>query len=56
MAPNEDDLNALVDLVESGKTVPVIGGTYRLADATEALRVAANGPAQGKLVITMAEG
>jgi NADPH:quinone reductase-like Zn-dependent oxidoreductase len=54
--PNEDDLNALVDLVESGKVVPVIGGTYRLADAAEALRVVADGHAQGKLVITVAEG
>lgn len=54
--PNEDDLTALVDLVESGKVIPVIGGTYRLADAAEALRVVADGHAQGKLVITVAEG
>lgn len=53
--PNEEDLNALVDLVESGKVVPVIGSTYSLDEAAEALRIVASGHAQGKAVITVAE-
>jgi NADPH:quinone reductase-like Zn-dependent oxidoreductase len=53
--PNEEDLNTLVELVESGKVVPVIGGTYQLSEGAEALRVVASGHAQGKVVITVAE-
>jgi NADPH:quinone reductase-like Zn-dependent oxidoreductase len=52
--PNEEDLDALVDLVESGKVVPVIGNTYSLGDAAEALRTVAGGHAEGKVVVTVA--
>jgi NADPH:quinone reductase-like Zn-dependent oxidoreductase len=54
--PNEDDLNALVELVESGELVPVIGNTYQLSEAAEALRVVADGHAEGKVVVTVAQG
>jgi NADPH:quinone reductase-like Zn-dependent oxidoreductase len=52
--PNEEDLDALVDLVESGKVVPVIGNTYSFGDAAEALRTVAGGHAEGKVVVTVA--
>lgn len=54
--PNEENLDALVALVDSGKVVPVIGGTYSLDDAAEALRVVADGHAEGKVVVTVAQG
>jgi len=54
--PNEESLDALVDLVESGKVVPVIGATYSLGDAAEALRVVADGHAEGKIVVTVPQG
>jgi NADPH:quinone reductase-like Zn-dependent oxidoreductase len=54
--PNEEALDALVDLVDSGKVVPVIGGTYSLGEAAEALRVVADGHAEGKVVVTVAPG
>ena len=53
--PNEEDLNALVDLVASGDVVPVIGGTYSLDEAAEALRTVADGHATGKIVVTVAQ-
>ena len=51
---NENDLNSLVELVASGKVVPVIGNTYALSEASEAMRVVAGGHAEGKVVITVA--
>jgi len=51
--PNEKDLNALVDLVESGTVVPVIGSNYSLDEAAEALRTVAGGHAEGKVAITV---
>ena len=53
--PNEEDLDALVDLVDSGKVVPVIGNTYPLGDAAEALRTVAGGHAEGKVVVIVAK-
>jgi NADPH:quinone reductase-like Zn-dependent oxidoreductase len=52
--PNEEDLDALVELVDSGKVVPVIGNTYSFGDAAEALRTVAGGHAEGKVVVTVA--
>jgi NADPH:quinone reductase-like Zn-dependent oxidoreductase len=43
----------LCDLVESGKVRPVIERSYKLANASEALRELAAGHARGKLVITV---
>lgn len=53
--PNEEDLDALIDLVDSGKVVPVIGGTYPLGDAAGALRTVAGGHAEGKVVVIVAK-
>lgn len=50
---NADDLNALRDLIESGKVTPVIARTYPLNDVATAIRYLIEGHAPGKTVITM---
>jgi NADPH:quinone reductase-like Zn-dependent oxidoreductase len=50
---SKEDLIMLCDLVESGKVRPVIERSYKLANASEALRELAAGHARGKLVITV---
>ena len=50
---NNPDLQALADLMESGKLKPVIDATYGLAEASEALRVFGEGHVRGKLVLTV---
>lgn len=52
--PNEADLDALVDLVESGDVVPVVGATYPLDDAQQAFSELTSGHATGKVAITVA--
>lgn len=47
------DLEELGHLIESGAVVPVIGRTYPLADAADAIRYLAEGHAYGKTVITI---
>ncbi|HEX9338062.1 MAG TPA: NAD(P)-dependent alcohol dehydrogenase, partial [Pseudonocardiaceae bacterium] len=47
------DLETLGDLVETGRLSPVIGATYPLADAPEALRHLETGQARGKIAITV---
>jgi NADPH:quinone reductase-like Zn-dependent oxidoreductase len=49
----KDDLIMLGDLVQTGKVGPVIGRTYTLNDAPEALRYLDAGHARGKVVITV---
>ncbi len=53
MAPNQADLTALADLIESGKITPVIDRTYPLAEAPEAIRFFEQGHTRGKIVITV---
>lgn len=48
-----DDLLALSGLIESGKLAPIIGKTYALSDAGQAIREAGSGHARGKVVITL---
>jgi NADPH:quinone reductase-like Zn-dependent oxidoreductase len=48
----KDDLTALVELIEAGKVTPVIGRTYPLDEAPEAIRYLEQGHARGKVVIT----
>ncbi|MBY0148219.1 NAD(P)-dependent alcohol dehydrogenase [Neobacillus niacini] len=48
---NQKDLNALKELVESGKVKPVIDRKYKLSDLSEAFRYFEQGHAQGKVVI-----
>jgi NADPH:quinone reductase-like Zn-dependent oxidoreductase len=48
-----EDLRALVELIEAGKVTPVVGKTYPLADAAEAIRELKWGHARGKIVVTV---
>ena len=50
---NEEDLQALNELIEAGKVTPVVGRTYLLPEAPEAIRHLATGHAAGKLVIAV---
>ncbi|GAA2598043.1 NAD(P)-dependent alcohol dehydrogenase [Streptomyces lienomycini] len=51
--PAHEDLLAVTALVEAGQLTPVVGRTYALADAAEALRHVEEGHARGKTVITL---
>ena len=48
-----EDLEALAELIEAGSISPVVGKTYPLTDAPEAVRYLAEGHAGGKVVITV---
>lgn len=48
-----EDLQTLVELIEAGRLTPVVGKTYPLTDAAEAVRHLETGHAQGKIVITV---
>jgi NADPH:quinone reductase-like Zn-dependent oxidoreductase len=48
-----EDLEVLRDLIEAGKVTPVIGRTYPLPEAPEAIRQLEQGHARGKLVVTV---
>jgi NADPH:quinone reductase-like Zn-dependent oxidoreductase len=50
---NHEDLIVLKQLIESGKLTPVIGRTYPLAEAPEAIRNLQAGLALGKTAITI---
>ncbi len=52
--PNKD-LALMIELIESGKIVPVIDRLYSLSEVPEALRYFGKGQARGKLVITLEE-
>ncbi|WP_327085146.1 NAD(P)-dependent alcohol dehydrogenase [Nonomuraea sp. NBC_01738] len=45
------DLPALAELIEAGRLTPVVGRTYPLTDAADAVRHLAAGHAEGKIVI-----
>jgi NADPH:quinone reductase-like Zn-dependent oxidoreductase len=47
-----EDLQALAELIEAGTVTPVVGKTYPLNEALEAVRYLAEGHARGKVVIT----
>ena len=49
---NHEDLRALAALVEAGKVTPVVGRTYPLIEAADAIRELERGHARGKVVIT----
>jgi NADPH:quinone reductase-like Zn-dependent oxidoreductase len=53
MAPNQNDIAALAELVQSGKVTPAIDRTYPLAEVPKALRYFDKGHTHGKLVITI---
>jgi NADPH:quinone reductase-like Zn-dependent oxidoreductase len=50
---NRDDLLVLRDLMASGKLTPVVGSTYPLSRAREAITYFGEGHAEGKIVITV---
>ena len=52
---SKEDLITLGDLIQAGKLNPVIEQTYKLDEASEALRRLVGGHARGKLVITVGE-
>jgi NADPH:quinone reductase-like Zn-dependent oxidoreductase len=54
--PNQEDLNALKELVEAGRVTPVIDRTYPLRETAEAFRYLDEGHAQGKVVIAVERG
>jgi NADPH:quinone reductase-like Zn-dependent oxidoreductase len=47
------DLETLAQLIEAGQLTPVIGKTYPLRQASDAMRDLLAGHARGKLVITV---
>ena len=49
----QDDLRALVDLIETGKLTPVVDRTYPLAAAPDAIRYLEQGHPRGKIVISV---
>lgn len=49
----QEDLSALVELVEAGKMRPVIDKRFPLSETAEALRYLEDGHARGKIVITV---
>ena len=51
--PEQDDLLVLKELIESGKLMPVVGRTYPLDQAGEAISYFGEGHAKGKVVITL---
>jgi NADPH:quinone reductase-like Zn-dependent oxidoreductase len=52
--PNKkEDLDFIIELIESGKVVPIIDRRYPLNEVAKALRYFEEGHTQGKIVITM---
>jgi NADPH:quinone reductase-like Zn-dependent oxidoreductase len=50
---NRADLEELRELIESGSVTPVVGRTFALPEAADAIRYLAQGHATGKVVVTM---
>lgn len=50
---NREDLQTLANLIEAGTVKPVVGKTYPLVEAPEAIRELERGHAWGKIVITI---
>ena len=48
-----EDLQALAEMIEAGKLTPVVGKTYPLTDAADAVRHLESGHVGGKIVITV---
>jgi NADPH:quinone reductase-like Zn-dependent oxidoreductase len=48
-----EDLQVLAEMIEAGTVTPVVGTTYPLVDAAEAVRELERGHARGKLVVTV---
>jgi NADPH:quinone reductase-like Zn-dependent oxidoreductase len=50
---NHDDLVVLTDLIEEGKLKPVVGRTFGLPEAADAIRYLEQGHATGKIVVAL---
>jgi NADPH:quinone reductase-like Zn-dependent oxidoreductase len=50
---NAEDLRALVELLERGDVTPVVGRTFPLIEAADAIRYLEGGHAAGKVVVTV---
>jgi NADPH:quinone reductase-like Zn-dependent oxidoreductase len=48
-----EDLGALKDLIEAGSVTPVVGRTFALGEAADAVRYLSDGHARGKIVISV---
>ena len=48
-----EDLRALAELIERGDLTPVVGSTFPLAEAADAVRQIGSGHAAGKVVVTV---
>jgi len=48
-----EDLETLRELIEGGKVTPVVGRTFALPEASEAVRYLGQGHATGKIVVTV---
>jgi NADPH:quinone reductase-like Zn-dependent oxidoreductase len=53
VAPNQNDLTMLKDLIEAGKLTPVIDRTFALNDVAAAMTYVGEGHAQGKTTVSM---
>jgi NADPH:quinone reductase-like Zn-dependent oxidoreductase len=51
--PNQEDLLVLKELMESGKLKPVVGRTYPLSQAADAINFFGEGHAEGKVIVTV---
>jgi NADPH:quinone reductase-like Zn-dependent oxidoreductase len=51
-----EDLETLASMIDAGRVTPVVGSTYPLAAAADALRELEGGHATGKIVVTVGEG
>jgi len=52
-AESPEDLRALVELIERGEVTPVVGRTFPLVEASDAIRYLEQGHAAGKVVVTV---
>jgi NADPH:quinone reductase-like Zn-dependent oxidoreductase len=50
---NQDDLNGLGDLMQSGTVTPVIDRTYSLSEVPQAIAYSKEGHARGKIIVTV---
>jgi len=49
----KEDLEVLTEMIETGSVRPIVGRTYPLIDAPEAVRYVGEGHANGKVVVTV---
>ena len=52
---NQQDLTTLKELLEAGKVVPVIDGSYPLSETADAFRYVEDVHPRGKVVVTMVQ-